>query len=167
MARQRQQLNARLGLDAAAALGIDTSDIVSAQDLASTSSINSVKSEVKDVSDVVQSEMMKQGGLSSREMNRARRKARMALAKQKSRDTIDEEEPDKKRMKMEGAVAVAVKPEDFCNSSSAYPGVAENVPDSTGSWGDVRDRWIFHTTPCLPWRSYMSFIVFPVGGMAV
>lgn len=49
------------------------------------------------------------GSLSSREINRAKRKARQAISKQKSREPSDEnnsfstsvEEPDKKKIKLE------------------------------------------------------------------
>lgn len=48
-------------------------------------------------------------GLSSREMNRAKRKARQAVHKQRSREPADEmsanDEPDKKRVKAEDVKA--------------------------------------------------------------
>nr|CAD7405891.1 unnamed protein product [Timema poppensis] len=97
MARQRQQLNARLGLDTAARIVV-----------------------------------LQEGGLSSREMNRARRKARQAVLKQRSREgggageeTGGAEEPDKKRVKTEDSKA-------FVEGTSA--GYGDSVPDSTGSW---------------------------------
>lgn len=67
-------------------------------------------------------------GLSSREINRERRKARQALLKQRSRDNQEEEEPDKKKFKKE---------EDIKMEDIEVTGNAENlpVPDLTGSWG--------------------------------
>jgi dsRNA-specific ribonuclease len=77
------------------------------------------------VASVVQ-EAMVASGLSSREINRARRVARL-VAKQKSRDTQDEETmPDPKRAKIE------VKQEE-----EDTPAFTDSVPDSTGSWGEV------------------------------
>lgn len=46
LARQRQQVNAQLGLDTMAALGMDTSNIVSEEDIIS-GSVNSIKTENK------------------------------------------------------------------------------------------------------------------------
>lgn len=59
-------------------------------------------------------------GLSIRERNRAQRKARQLVSKQRSVDN-EEEEPKRKKSKVECPVT------DSC----------ENVPDLTGSWGNV------------------------------
>nr|CAD7262320.1 unnamed protein product [Timema shepardi] len=134
MARQRQQLNARLGLDTAARIGLDDmSDIFEAEDFAIAPEFQrsrSVESARRPVSEVV----LQEGGLSSREMNRARRKARQAVLKQRSREgggageeTGGAEEPDKKRVKTEDSKA-------FVEGTSA--GYGDSVPDSTGSWGE-------------------------------
>ncbi|XP_057659908.1 TATA-binding protein-associated factor 172 isoform X3 [Diorhabda carinulata] len=105
MARQRQQLNARLGLNIAAEMGIDTSNIFTNEDLIDNSDgksdfQNQNKKNVRDI--ICPSPSNKE--LSLREINRAKRKARQAVHKQKSRDNIDEsssDEPDKKRTKTE------------------------------------------------------------------
>lgn len=71
-------------------------------------------------------------GLSSREINRARRVARL-VAKQKSRDNQEEESaPESKRVKVEPSAAVIVKQEE-----TETPTLSDSVPDSTGSWGEV------------------------------
>lgn len=70
-------------------------------------------------------------GLSSREINRERRKARQALLKQKSRDNSQDdldEQPDKKKIKREDDVKV--EDVEMPNTSENLP-----VPDLTGSWG--------------------------------
>nr|CAD7432737.1 unnamed protein product [Timema monikensis] len=143
MARQRQQLNARLGLDTAARIGLDDmSDILEAEDFAIAPEFQrsrSVESARRPVSEVV----LQEGGLSSREMNRARRKARQAVLKQRSREgggaageeTGVAEEPDKKRVKTEDSKA-------FVEGTAA--GYGDSVPDSTGSWGEAVE-WPFES----------------------
>nr|CAD7574777.1 unnamed protein product [Timema californicum] len=75
-------------------------------------------------------------------MNRARRKARQAVLKQRSREgggageeTGGAEEPDKKRVKTEDSKA-------FVEGTSA--GYGDSVPDSTGSWGEAVE-WPFES----------------------
>nr|CAD7594395.1 unnamed protein product [Timema genevievae] len=142
MARQRQQLNARLGLDTAARIGLDDmSDIFEAEDFAIAPEFQrsrSVESARRPVSEVV----LQEGGLSSREMNRARRKARQAVLKQRSREgggageeTCVGDEPDKKRVKTEDSKA-------FVEGTAA--GYGDSVPDSTGSWGEAVE-WPFES----------------------
>ncbi|XP_066254641.1 TATA-binding protein-associated factor 172 [Euwallacea similis] len=107
MARQRHLLNSKLGLDVAEKFGIDTSSLVSNYDLIP----DAHKAEISDkngpamkrpVEDVICSVTE---GLSCREMNRAKRKARQAGNKQKSRD-VDEnshngDESERKKIKTE------------------------------------------------------------------
>lgn len=84
------------------------------------------------------------GMLSSREINRARRKARQAMSKQRSREAGEDggtssvgEDPDHKKPKLE-----EVKQEDLSATGLLTNG---SVPDSTGSWGEVRTLRIwFH-----------------------
>lgn len=76
------------------------------------------------------------GRLSSREINRARRKLRQAVSKQRSRemsssastDLDDDEMLEKKRIKLESNI----KRED--NNTNADDGLGEAVPDNTGAW---------------------------------
>lgn len=83
--------------------------------------------------DIVQHEVSQvQVGMSSREANRARRKARL-VAKQKSRENSEAaesgEEPDRKKLKSE---------ESFKIKTEEVPLTPiDSVPDSTGSWGEV------------------------------
>ncbi|GLG94284.1 Helicase domino [Gryllus bimaculatus] len=142
MARQRQLLNARLGLDVASKIGIDVTELFTSEDLGFTIGVNDThKTEEvskKSISEVVQNEVSQVGGLSSREMNRARRKARLAVLKQRSREAGEDcgEEPDKKKIKFEDGIRDA-KMEDHGMYHS------ENVPDSTGSWSREAVDWPF------------------------
>ncbi|KAG5883002.1 hypothetical protein JTB14_033457 [Gonioctena quinquepunctata] len=101
MAKQRQLLNARLGLNVAAEMGFDSSSLFSNDDLINSTenhSSDKIRKNVREVIDLVNKE------LSSREMNRAKRKARQAISKQRSWDNSDEngcDEPDKKKAKTE------------------------------------------------------------------
>ncbi|KRT80629.1 HEAT domain-containing protein, partial [Oryctes borbonicus] len=107
MAKQRQLLNARLGLDVAANIGIDVSGLFTAEDLTVPSAdVHENQTKIdnrKPLRDILSS--ASEAGLSSREKNRAKRKARQAFNKQKSREPIDEEyEPDKKKNRVEDKV---------------------------------------------------------------
>ncbi|KAB0793551.1 hypothetical protein PPYR_13171 [Photinus pyralis] len=109
LAKQRQLLNARLGLDVVSKIGIEISGLFTNEDLSTPTpdaQENNFKWEDnnrKPLRDIV-SGPGKIIGLSSREMNRARRKARQAVSKQRSREPADDnnfEEPDKKKTKFE------------------------------------------------------------------
>ncbi|XP_076043200.1 histone acetyltransferase 1 isoform X2 [Oratosquilla oratoria] len=101
-ARQRRLVNQRLGLDVAEVLGVDTQTIFTNEDLESVK-VQHMNGKTKSaVMDVVSEEMTSAGAsLSSREQNRARRKAKL-LAKQKSVDVSDsfEDAPEKKKPRM-------------------------------------------------------------------
>ncbi|XP_050515682.1 TATA-binding protein-associated factor 172 isoform X1 [Diabrotica virgifera virgifera] len=101
MAKQRQQLNARLGLNLAAQMGFDTSNLFTNEDLINNSDKMSSVSVRKNVQEVI---CPTNKELSLREINRAKRKARQAVSKQRSRDNLDDnssEEPEKKKPKTE------------------------------------------------------------------
>lgn len=107
MAKQRQLLNARLGLDVASKIGIDVSGLFTTEDLTVPSVDVHNQAKVEDnrkpLRDIMSS--VSGAGLSSREKNRAKRKARQAFNKQKSRDPTEEEfEPDKKKNKIEDKI---------------------------------------------------------------
>ncbi|EFA08205.1 TATA-binding protein-associated factor 172-like Protein [Tribolium castaneum] len=126
MAKQRQILNARLGLEVAGRFGIDTSNLFSNEDLIVSMPDNCEKNNEisrKPLRDLISSVSE---GLSSREMNRAKRKARQAVYKQRSRDpeetTSNGDEPEKKRIKIE------VK--DESNSSMDVP----EIDLDSGDW---------------------------------
>ncbi|KAK9885123.1 hypothetical protein WA026_010638 [Henosepilachna vigintioctopunctata] len=102
LAKQRQNLNAKLGLVAAASIGIDTSGYFTNEDLELKIDINQVDTR-KAVHEIIPGVG---DTLSCRERNRAKRKARQAVGKQKSRDVAEDgpangDEPDKKRLKLE------------------------------------------------------------------
>lgn len=127
LAKQRQILNSRLGLDVAQKTGIDISDIFSNEDLVNhTEEKSEIGPAKRSVKDVVNEEQFLVSSLSSREINRAKRKARM-INKQKSREPGCEEngeEPLTKKIKKE---------------EEEYTVLAENCPDVTGSWGETVD----------------------------
>ena len=91
--------------------------------------------------DLIQQEIAHIGMLSSREINRARRKARQALSKQRSRESAEEggallvpEDPEHKKLKLDHDIQ-EVKQEEMGAAGLLTNG---SVPDSTGSWGEVR-----------------------------
>lgn len=135
LAKQRQQLNARLGLDVAANLGVDLNSMYTNEDLCPLKpTVQKTEPGRRPVQEIVISSKQ----LSSREINLAKRKARLAFSKQKSRDCSEDGpsapptpttpvEPDRKKIKLE-------QPEEFVFESSAP------VPDLSGSWGECT-RW--------------------------
>ena len=125
LALQRKALNDRLGLELAAKLGIDTGEIISAEDLTG----NQEPPNVGDTPSVSppddESEQLKR--LSSREANRAKRKARQG--KQKSLDTSPSDGPSgTKKMKKEKAEEEII---------------VDSVPDPAGTWPDSAQNWPF------------------------
>ncbi|XP_060522113.1 TATA-binding protein-associated factor 172 [Cylas formicarius] len=103
MIKQRQLLNSKLGLDVAAKIGLDTSTLFSNEDLLTgKADSNDVTADVinkKPVKDVIS---CGNEGLSSREINRAKRKARQATYRQHSNG----DEPDTKKIKTEEKTAI-------------------------------------------------------------
>lgn len=141
LARQRQLLNARLGLNVPGSVGVETADLFTAEDFQMqppTPQSNSVQPKVN-ITDLVID-----GRLSSREINRARRKLRQAVSKQRSRemtsststDLDDDEMPERKRTKLESGI----KSED--NATNSDDGLlGEAVPDNTGAWPPDTVDW--------------------------
>lgn len=106
--KQRQQLNARLGLDMAQQLGVDLTSVYSNEDLCPVKpQPNKTEPPRRPIQELVP--IVSSKTLSSREMNLAKRKARAAFSKQKSRDCEEGPsapptppiEPDKKKIKLE------------------------------------------------------------------
>uniref|UniRef100_T1JN62 Uncharacterized protein n=1 Tax=Strigamia maritima TaxID=126957 RepID=T1JN62_STRMM len=91
LAKQRNLLNKRLGLDMAEKLGLDTSDICCNEDLLLPKQQTPNKTQLEEikkkaVAEIVKAEMAQLSpGLSSREINKAKRKAKL-VAKQRSKD---------------------------------------------------------------------------------
>ncbi|XP_071538423.1 TATA-binding protein-associated factor 172 isoform X2 [Panulirus ornatus] len=111
IACQRRLVNQRLGLDIAEAMGVDTQNIFSNDDLVESQvdGVTQVDSQGKDtVMNIVRKEMKSAGlAMSSRELNRARRKAKL-LARQKSVDVseyVADDGPEKKRMRVTSVVS--------------------------------------------------------------
>ncbi|XP_046551692.1 LOW QUALITY PROTEIN: TATA-binding protein-associated factor 172-like [Haliotis rubra] len=105
--RQRQLLNKRLGLDIAGNLGIDTDNIFNDEDLMAAQSNGQSSSKnicSQPVAEIVKQQLLDvMGGMSARERNRAKRRAKHIM-KQKSResqscDGSTENEPPTKRQR--------------------------------------------------------------------
>ncbi|CAK1596473.1 unnamed protein product [Parnassius mnemosyne] len=139
LAKQRQQLNSRLGLDVASKLGVDLTSVYSNEDLYPVKTQSKPEPIRRPVQELVTSAPSKP--LSSREINVAKRKARAAFSKQKSRDCEEGAssapappdppasplEPDRKKIKLEPL-------DDFVVDNEAA------VPDGLGAWG-ASARW--------------------------
>ncbi|XP_074093959.1 histone acetyltransferase 1 [Cotesia typhae] len=139
-------LAVNLGLDPRL-IGVDTSELFTAEDLALP-----VKSSQAQSNKISVSETLEQsGGLSRREINRAKRKARQSISKQRSREPEEQLETTnnviqpndnveslKKKIKVEDVVSTDV-------SSNCEPKKDETcvsaVPDGTGCWPDTTLDW--------------------------
>jgi hypothetical protein len=95
---------------------------------------------------MVQQEIAHIGMLSSREINRARRKARQALSKQRSRESGEDggallvaDDPEHKKPRLDTELQ-DLKQEDLSATGILTSG---SVPDSTGSWGEVSRLTVF------------------------
>ncbi|XP_030026584.2 TATA-binding protein-associated factor 172 isoform X2 [Manduca sexta] len=132
LAKQRQQLNARLNLDVAASVGVDLSALYTNDDLCPVKTqTNKTETARRPVQELMP---ISSKPLSSREMNLAKRRARAAFSKQKSRDCSEEGpsapptppvEPDRKKIKLEAI--------------DEYVGDAgeAGAPEADGSWGEA------------------------------
>ncbi|KAK6642823.1 hypothetical protein RUM43_004325 [Polyplax serrata] len=127
VSKQRQILNAMIGLDVTQHLGIEMNDLLSPEDLVATSTEKAKTTSAKAIGDLVQLEISQVDGLSIRERNRAQRKARQMVSKQRSVE-IEDEEPKRKKSKVETLVVES----------------SDNVPDLTGSWGNAV-HWPFQS----------------------
>ncbi|XP_068631717.1 TATA-binding protein-associated factor 172 [Battus philenor] len=135
LAKQKQQLNARLGLDVASKLGLDLTSVYTNEDLYPAKIEIKTEAIRRPVQELVPNASKQ---LSSREMNVAKRRARAAFSKQKSRDCEEGTsatpaqpapslEPDRKKIKLEPF-------DEFIVDSEAA------VPDGLGVWG-ASTRW--------------------------
>lgn len=125
--KQRALLNEKLGFSMTKHLGFDLEDMVSLEDMAPMQQRpkkqidNSIK-----VEDIINNQASSsQSGMSSREMNRAKRKARQSQAANLSRSNSIQE-PELKKIKTEAQ-----------NGKCFF--VNEPVPDPTGNWIDATD----------------------------
>ncbi|XP_071487999.1 TATA-binding protein-associated factor 172-like [Diadema antillarum] len=130
LAKQKRLLQKKLGLDVGI-VGMETDDLFNDEDLKCVAQKPSTSNLLKppaSAADIVAQEMASLGpGLSSREKNRAKRKAKL-MAKQRSKDglegtSLDKEEPSSKRLRAGSTVGSQ-------GSVSFDKGTAENI-DST------------------------------------
>lgn len=120
--KQRALLNEKLGFSAAKSLGINLDEMVSLEDMAHVKPKTEIN--LMNVQDIINNQASSSQSMSSREMNRAKRKARQNQASTSlSRSNSVKDEPEKKKIKTEtnGKVFFANEP----------------VPDVTGVWIDA------------------------------
>lgn len=129
--KQRAILNEKLGFSAAKNLGIDLEEMVTLEDMTPMKVPKSESSsqELMNVQDIInnQASSSQSNAMSSREMNRAKRKARQnqgssSLSRNNSVNNL-KEEPEKKK----------IKTENNCRSLFSN----QPVPDGTGVWIDA------------------------------
>lgn len=129
LARQRKALNDSLGLELAAKLGIDTGEIVSAEDLTGQQDQTVNVSDISPATPIDEEAERLNKQLSSREANRAKRKARQG-GKQKSIDgSPSDGASSSKKIKKEREEEIIV----------------ESVPDPAGTWPDTAQNWPFES----------------------
>lgn len=129
LALQRKALNDKLGLELAAKLGIDTTEIVSTEDLTGQpQSQHTAYSASNVASPAIDEETENSKQLSSREANRAKRKARQGH-KQKSLDGSPCDASSNKKLKKE-------KEDDI---------IVDSIPDPAGTWPDTAQNWPFES----------------------
>ncbi|XP_012144007.1 histone acetyltransferase 1 isoform X2 [Megachile rotundata] len=148
--QEEKLIAAKLGLHPRL-MGVDTSELFTAEDLTPVVSPPTSNTQNK----VSVSETLKQpSGLSRREMNRARRKARQSVSKQRSREPdehrsnedyynnsnaqspINTGEPFSKKIKLEEVISSEIGVN--CNAQTES---TSSVPDSTGCWPDSVIDW--------------------------
>lgn len=129
LARQRKALNDSLGLELAAKLGIDTGEIVSAEDLTGQQDQTVNVSDISPATPIDEEAERLNKQLSSREANRAKRKARQG-GKQKSIDgSPSDGASSSKKIKKEREEEIIV----------------DSVPDPAGTWPDTAQNWPFES----------------------
>lgn len=144
-AQDEKVLAAKLGLHPRL-MGVDTADLFTSDDLATPApTLDSGKMSIEET-------LQQTSGLSRREMNRARRKARQSISKQRSREPDDSSDAGNcsnsshhnsenscKKMKLEDGSSTSGA---WYNSSSGS--VIDSrcaVPDGTGAWPDTAIDW--------------------------
>ncbi|XP_043248205.1 TATA-binding protein-associated factor 172 [Colletes gigas] len=149
--QEEKIIAAKLGLHPRL-MGVDTSELFSAEDLTPVVLSSTTNTQTK----MSVGETLKQpGGLSRREMNRARRKARQSVSKQRSRDPDDHRSNEEyhnnsnvqspvnstgeslsKKIKLEEVISSEMNLN--CNAQTESTNA---VPDSTGCWPDSVIDW--------------------------
>ncbi|XP_012284327.1 TATA-binding protein-associated factor 172 isoform X2 [Orussus abietinus] len=139
-------LTANFGIDPRL-MGVDTSELFTAEDLLPTppTPTSNVPTKMS-----IDEALRQNSGLSRREMNRARRKARQSVSKQRSRDPDEPQEhsvptkthslvtgePLSKKIKLEEVVSSELGTNNVVTSE---PG--NGVPDVTGCWSESTIDW--------------------------
>ncbi|OXU18742.1 hypothetical protein TSAR_003060 [Trichomalopsis sarcophagae] len=144
-AQDERLLAAKLGLHPRL-MGVDTADLFTSDDLV-------VPAPTLDPGKMSIAETLQQsGGLSRREMNRARRKARQSISKQRSREPDDNSDAGNSSNSSHHNIENAckkIKLEDGSSTSGAWYNSSSGsvidsryaVPDGTGAWPDTAIDW--------------------------
>ncbi|XP_012260171.2 TATA-binding protein-associated factor 172 isoform X2 [Athalia rosae] len=122
-------------------MGIDTNELFTTEDLApSMQAPCSAQTKTP-----IDETMCQSGGLSRREMNRARRKARQSISKQRSREPDDSQDHQSSVTGGSGEPSVKKLKQDESAVSETTWNTEENgclgVPDGTGCWPDTAIEW--------------------------
>ncbi|KAK2582496.1 hypothetical protein KPH14_004798 [Odynerus spinipes] len=146
--QEKKIIAAKLGLHPQL-MGIDTSELFTSDDL-----LPSVCSPVSEIcpKTPIEETLKQPSGLSRREMNRARRKARQTVSKQRSREPDDPSDhtnattPDTMVGNSGESVCKKIKLEEVISSNTGSIGSVSNeivngVPDGTGCWPDSVVDW--------------------------
>ncbi|KAJ8683684.1 hypothetical protein QAD02_019476 [Eretmocerus hayati] len=145
-AQDEKLLASKLGLDPKL-MGVNASDLFSADDLTPVS-LPDCKSETEKMS--IEEALQQSIGLSRREMNRARRKARQSISKQRSRDPDDGQDSGNCSSSTQNSEQSCKKAKlEDSGSIGAWYNVATGtvtdprcaVPDGTGCWPDSAVDW--------------------------
>ncbi|EZA58663.1 TATA-binding protein-associated factor 172 isoform X2 [Ooceraea biroi] len=145
---QQEKIAAKLGFHPRL-MGVDTADLFSVEDLMP------VQSPTQTMTMPVDETLKQSQGLSRREMNRAKRKARQSVSKQRSRETdehrVNEDHSNTtgvrspvdndgdipiKKLKLEEVIS-----SDAGSKSNATSEQVSGVPDGTGCWPDSVLEW--------------------------
>ncbi|XP_011642217.1 TATA-binding protein-associated factor 172 isoform X1 [Pogonomyrmex barbatus] len=144
---QQEKLVAKLGFHPRL-MGVDTSDLFTIEDLTPVQT----QCMTQTVTVPVDETLKQPGGLSRREMNRAKRKARQSVTKQRSREPDEHRINDDHTMNVQSPMNNTGEPpvkkiilEDTISSDGTKCGIsneqASGVPDSTGCWPDSIVNW--------------------------
>ncbi|XP_076279832.1 histone acetyltransferase 1 [Lasioglossum baleicum] len=151
--QEEKLIAAKLGLHPQL-MGVDTSELFTAEDL--TPVVVSPTSSTQAKVSVGETLKQPSGGLSRREINRARRKARQSVSKQRSREPEDHRSNEEyhsnsnaqsptnstgesgcKKIKLEEVISTDIN----VPNSNAQTESNNGVPDSTGCWPDSAIDW--------------------------
>lgn len=122
-------------------MGIDTNELFTNEDLAPSMQAPGTPQTKMPIDET----MCQPGGLSRREMNRARRKARQSISKQRSREPDDPQDHQSSVTSSSGEPLSKKPKQDESTMSEASwsgeEGGSWGVPDGTGCWPDTAVEW--------------------------